>query len=98
MPLRVEMLPCTASGPASSTATQLEPSARSETVEDLESQEDLTHLFTIFKGVVMLNSTNVYEVLLPYLTDAPLPRAVTLIPYPRRRCISTARTALASPC
>ena len=33
MPLRVEMLPCTASGPA-----QLEPSARSETVEDLEAQ------------------------------------------------------------
>ena len=29
---------------------------------------------------------------------APLPRAVTLIPYPRRRCISTARAALASPC
>ena len=29
---------------------------------------------------------------------APLLRAVTLIPYPRRRCISTARVALASPC
>ena len=29
---------------------------------------------------------------------APLPRAVALIPYPRRRCISTARVALASPC
>ena len=33
-------------------------------VEDLESIEDLHRLFTIFKGIVMLNNTNVYEVLL----------------------------------
>ena len=35
-----------------------------ETAEDLESLDDLHHLFAIFKGIVMLNSTAVYEVLL----------------------------------
>ena len=34
------------------------------TAEDLESADDLNHLFTIFKGVVMLNNSGVYEVLL----------------------------------
>lgn len=34
------------------------------TAEDLESAEDLAHLFTIFKGIVLLNSTAVYEMLL----------------------------------
>ena len=34
------------------------------TVEDLESAEELAHMFVIFKGVIMLNNTNVYEVLL----------------------------------
>ena len=33
-------------------------------VEDLECKEDLHRLFNIFKGIVMLNSTNIYEVLL----------------------------------
>lgn len=34
------------------------------TVEDLESTDDLLHMFTIFKGVVMLNNTSIYEILL----------------------------------
>ena len=34
------------------------------TVEDLESIEDLHRMFTIFKGIVMLNSTSIYETLL----------------------------------
>ena len=34
------------------------------TVEDLEATEDLHRLFAIFKGIVMLNNTTVYETLL----------------------------------
>lgn len=34
------------------------------TVEDLESKEDLHHMFHIFRGLVMLNDSHVYEVLL----------------------------------
>ena len=34
------------------------------TVEDLEDPAELTYMFTIFKGVVMLNNTAIYEVLL----------------------------------
>mgnify|MGYP002038645314 CR=1 FL=1 len=63
-----------------------------ETAEDLESAEDLAHLFTIFKGLVMLNSTNVYEVLLPFFADEPLPRALARTPPPvafRRRATPT---------
>jgi len=32
--------------------------------EEMEGSEDLHFLFAIFKGIVMLNNTNIYEVLL----------------------------------
>jgi len=34
------------------------------TVEDLESKDDLHHMFHIFRGLVMLNDTRIYELLL----------------------------------
>ena len=54
------------------------------TAEDLESAEDLAHLFAIFKGLVMLNNTNVYEVL---LRDEMLLGVVGALEYdPELRC------------
>ena len=55
-----------------------------EELEDLESVDDLQRMFTIFKGIVMLNSQQVYEVL---LRDDLLTRVVGALEYdPELRC------------